>query len=127
KKIHEEMKLLFARTKDGLKDGEIKPDYVKQSVTDGSLAEPYKQAILKYLLNNADFDRELDVAFTRYMVTLPYKITKFEIGKIVLSEGRTADAHVVEYRQGPGQPQPESVPVVYKWKIINNEWYLSID
>src|SRR5262249_46645323 len=34
KKIHEDMKILFARTKDGLKEGVIKPDYVKQSVTD---------------------------------------------------------------------------------------------
>ena len=128
KKIHDDLKLLYASTIDGLKKGQFTPDDIKRSVEEGTLAEPYKQAVLRYLLKNADFDREMDLAFTSYMVTLPYKITKFQINKVViLSDGKTAETHVAEYRQGPGQKQPDLVSVVYKWKFINDNWYLYID
>src|SRR5437879_12121035 len=79
KDLNKDLKLLYAGTKEGMGQGQFPPSYVKDSVERGDLAEPYKEAILKYLLNNADFDRELNIAFNRYLSEYSYKIVNFQI------------------------------------------------
>jgi hypothetical protein len=128
KELHENVKILYASTKDGIDTGQFTREYVEKSVTDGDMAEPYKHAILRYLLKNADFDRELDAAFTRYMATYPYKIVSFQIDKVsMLPDGKTGEVSVTENRQSPGQKGSQPVLVAYKWKLIENNWYLMTD
>jgi hypothetical protein len=128
KKIHAELKSIYEPTREGMKQGQFTPEYVNKSISEGTLATPYKEALKRYLLKNADFDHEMDQAFTTYLVATQYTITKFQIQKVlILGDGKTAETHVVEYRQGQGQKESQSVQVVYKWLQKNNNWYLVID
>ncbi|MEW6733005.1 MAG: hypothetical protein AB1489_16890 [Acidobacteriota bacterium] len=128
KEMHETLKFHFGSLKKDMEKGVFPRDYVKHSVEESSYGDAYKKAVLSFLFNNADFDRALASAFPRYLIEYTYTITKFQIDKVTLSsDGKTVEAHCIEYRRQAGQKQDNAITCVYRWQQKNNNWYLTLD
>jgi hypothetical protein len=128
KEVHDYIKAQYISVKEDLKKGIFTEKYVRRSIEDSNFGESYKEALLKCLFKNGDFDKELDLALTSYLGTYEYKITKHSIEKVViLPDNKTAKVQVLEHRLGIGQSKAQEVLRTYKWELKNNVWLLSME
>ncbi len=128
KDTHDFIKAQYISIKDDLKKGVFSASYVRSSIENSTFGEAYKQALLNFVFKNADIDKELDLALTRYLGEYEYNIVKFEVEQVVvLPDGKTVKTRILESRRSPGQKEAQVVPRIYKWELKNNTWLLSMD
>jgi hypothetical protein len=128
KEVHDHLKAQYISIKEDIKKGVFTESYVRRSIDDSNFGSSYKQALLKCLFKNGDFDKELDLALTNYLGTYDYKVTKYEVEQVVvLPDNKTAKVKILESRLGEGQKKAQEVPRIYKWELKNNVWLLSME
>ncbi len=128
KEVHEHLKAQYISVKEDLKKGVFTEKYVRRSIEDSNFGDSYKQALLKCLFKNGDFDKELDLALTNYLGTYDYKVTKYVVETVViLPDNKSVKVKILESRLGLGQKQAQEVPRIYKWELKNNVWLLSME
>ncbi|MBI4851935.1 MAG: hypothetical protein HY819_09080 [Acidobacteria bacterium] len=128
KEVHEYIKAQYITVRDDLKKGVFTEKYVRRSIEDSTFGDSYKEALLRCVFKNGDFDKELDLALTNYLGTYEYKITKFTIERVVvLPDNKSVKVQVIEDRLGAGQKQAQQVSRIYKWDLKNNVWLLSME
>lgn len=128
KEVHSYIKAQYISVKEDLKKGIFTEKYVRRSIENSTFGDSYKDALLKCLFKNGDFDKELDLALTSYLGTYEYKITKHTIERVVvLPDNKTVKVQVLEDRLGVGQKTPQQVSRIYKWELKNNVWLLSME
>jgi hypothetical protein len=128
KEVHENLKSQYEIIKEDLKKGVFTESYIRHSIEDSTFGDAYKEALIKCVFKNGNFDKELDLALTRYLGTYEYKVTKFTVDKVViLPDRKTVKVRILESRVGDGQKQAQEVPRIYKWELKNNVWLLSME
>lgn len=128
KEVHGYIKAQYISVKEDLKKGVFTEKYVRRSIENSTFGDSYKEALLKCLFKNGDFDKELDLALTNYLGTYEYKITKHTIEKVaVLPDNKIVKVQVLEHRLGVGQKESQQVSRIYKWELKNNIWLLSME
>lgn len=128
KDTNEFLKAQYISIKEDLKKGVFSASYVRNSIENSTFGDAYKQALLDFIFKNADIDKGLDLALTRYLAAYEYNIVKFEVEKVViLPDGKVAKVKILESRRANGQKELQVVPRIYKWELKNNTWLLSMD
>lgn len=126
------LKTSYVSIKEDMKKGVFPENYVRHSVEEGNFDEAYQEAILKFLFKNGNFDRDLELAFTRYLANYKYKIAKVVIEQVAIrADQQSAQVTVTEYRESPNTKDPKPIAKVYEWKRQKDNqkdnWYLSME
>lgn len=128
KTAHDFLRFNYLSIKEDIKKGVFPPAYVRRSIEDSDFGDAYKKAFLNYLFKNGNLDRDLDSAFSQYLVAYEYNVASYQIDKIeVDKDGVNARAYVTEYRANKGVVKPQAVSLVFRWQRKNNNWYLPMD
>lgn len=128
KDLHIFLKKQYIPVKDEIKEGRFTEKYIRNSIDSAAFGEPYKEAILKCIFKNGDFEKELDQAFTKYLSSYSYTITDYKIEEVTFIKNNTAAiVKVLESRRGKDQKESKTVIRTHQWYLKNNHWFLSLE
>ncbi len=128
KHLHNFLRIQYAPIKDEIKEGRFTEKYIRNSIDSADFGEPYKQAILKCIFKNGNFEKELDQAFTKYLGSYSYTITDYKIEEVTFIKNNTAAiVKVLESRRGKDQKESKTVIRTHQWYLKNNHWFLSLE
>ncbi|MBK7992138.1 MAG: hypothetical protein IPK14_01625 [Blastocatellia bacterium] len=122
------LKKQYISVKDEIKEGKFTEKYIRNSIDSADFGEPYKEAILKCIFKNGNFEKELDQAFTEYLGSYSYTITDYKIEEVTFIKNNTvAIVKVLESRRGKDQKESKTVIRTHQWYLKNNNWFLSLE
>lgn len=126
--LHIFLKKQYISVKDEIKEGRFTEKYIRNSIDSANFGEPYKEAILKCIFNNGNFEKELDHAFTKYLSSYSYTITDYKVNEVEFTNNNTvAIVKVSESRRAKAQKESKTVIRVHQWRLKNNNWFLSLE